>query len=66
MTTNAAGLLTVNQFVMPPLNAGDYVLRLCNQGPDTVTVSNFALLTVDPNPVPHGHLQIHQRGSHSG
>jgi len=51
VTTNAGGLLTVNQFVMPPLNAGDYVLRLCNQGPDTVTVSNFALLTVDPNPV---------------
>jgi subtilisin-like proprotein convertase family protein len=52
VTTNAAGLLTVSQFAMPPLNAGDYVLRLCNQGPDTVTVSNFVFLTVDPNPVP--------------
>jgi subtilisin-like proprotein convertase family protein len=52
VTTNAAGSLTVNQFTMPPLNAGDYVLRLCNQGPDTVTVSNLVLLTVDPNPVP--------------
>ena len=52
VTTNAAGLLTVNQFVLPPLNAGDYVLRLCNQGPDAVTVSNFVLLAVDPNPAP--------------
>jgi len=52
VTTNAAGSLTVNRFVMPPLNAGDYVLRLCNQGTSAVTVSNFVFLTADPNPVP--------------
>jgi len=52
VTTNMPGSLTVNKFVMPPLNAGDYVLRLCNQGPDPVTVSNFVLLTANPNPIP--------------
>jgi subtilisin-like proprotein convertase family protein len=52
VTTNAGGSLTVNKFVMPPLNAGDYVLRLCNAGPDMVTVSNVVLLGADPSPVP--------------
>jgi subtilisin-like proprotein convertase family protein len=51
VTTNTTGVLTVNKFVMPPLNPGDYVLRLCNSGPDAVTVSNFVLLAADPNPV---------------
>ena len=52
LTTNAAGSLTVNRFTLPPLNPGDYVLRLCNQGADAVTVSNVVFLTADPNPVP--------------
>ena len=52
VTTNAGGTLTVNQFVMPPLNPGDYVLRLCNQDTNAVTVSNIVFLVVDPNPVP--------------
>ena len=51
VTTNAAGSLTVNRFVMPPLKPGGYVLRLCNQGADPVTVSNLVFLTADPNPV---------------
>jgi subtilisin-like proprotein convertase family protein len=50
VTTNAPGLLTVNKFVMPPLNAGHYALHLCNQGPDVITVSNLVVLTANPDP----------------
>ncbi|MGA2862850.1 MAG: S8 family serine peptidase, partial [Verrucomicrobiota bacterium] len=51
VASNSAGLLVLDKTFTPPLNPGHYVLRLCNQGPDAVTVSNFAALALDPNGV---------------
>jgi subtilisin-like proprotein convertase family protein len=44
------GVLTLDQTLTPPLNPGLYALELCNQGPDLVTVSNFAALGFATNP----------------
>ncbi|PYJ03755.1 MAG: hypothetical protein DME25_11335, partial [Verrucomicrobia bacterium] len=41
--------LTVDKSSTPPLNAGQYLVRLCNQGPDTVAVPVRASLVSDPN-----------------
>ncbi len=48
VATNADGLLAIDKAANPPLNAGQYVLSLCNEGPDTVTLSNFVSQALDP------------------
>ena len=45
--TNAS--LTIDKFSDPPLNAGTYVVRLCNQGPESVTADVLAALTLNPS-----------------
>jgi len=49
VTANTSGWLLLDKTVTPPLNGGNYRVRLCNQGPDLVTVSNWAKFALDPS-----------------
>lgn len=46
--SSASGSLTVDQFSQPPLNPGLYVVRTCNLGPDTVSVSILSTIVSGP------------------
>ena len=49
VTASANAWLPLDKTVNPPVNGGNYVVSLCNLGPDTVTVSNWASVVLDPN-----------------
>ena len=40
--------VTIDKFSNPPLNAGSYVVRLCNQGPDSIQTEARATIGTDP------------------
>ena len=41
--------VTIDKFSNPPLNAGSYIVRLCNQGPDPIEAEARATIGTDPN-----------------
>jgi len=50
--SNPSGVIVLDSTSQPPLTAGEYLLRLCNLGPDSVVLSLQSTPTDDPNPAP--------------